>query len=447
VLPDGVHVVQDLGSFALDILPIILGIILLVGVMLWFLAYIARYFEYLKMQESRYLDRGTLQFIQRVLMWVWVALVFLSILVIAQFKSPELRDVLVNIILRVPALFFVVFVMFTAAVIVRVMHRFASYLLGELRAKPSGVAPPKTLTTAELVIKYLVYLIAVAVAFVGGTEALPANDQWAKDWVHKHLYEQPDPRPYFGFLVALLIVFVAVRLVDSVFEDLKKRNTKFSAHALGQFKSLAKSVVYFVSGVVITLLLVDVFLGPERLMIFIVVLVVVIIIATLIAWDTFENALAGISIMVSSPFDVGDRVKVGDDFVCDIVSMNLTHTQARTLKGELANLPNRRLLRETILNFSRSDVYAMFVDVGVGFEVPHEKVRGLLLEAAKRTEGIVDIPAPEVYGKEVRGNTIDYQLLAYTKDPARMKQTKSDLIYYMQDLFHQNGIRALFSRT
>lgn len=82
----------------------------------------------------------------------------------------------------------------------------------------------------------------------------------------------------------------------------------------------------------------------------------------------------------------------------------------------------------------------MFLDVSVGFDVPNDRVRELLLEAARKTPGIVDNPLPEVYGKDVVGSTIQYQLLAYTKEPDRMKQIKSDLVFHLQETFRHSGV-------
>jgi small-conductance mechanosensitive channel len=50
-----------------------------------------------------------------------------------------------------------------------------------------------------------------------------------------------------------------------------------------------------------------------------------------------------------------------------------------------------------------------------------------------------------VFGKDVHGNAIVHQLLAYTNDPEQMKQVKSALLYTIQDLFHERKLNVLSS--
>jgi small-conductance mechanosensitive channel len=158
--------------------------------------------------------------------------------------------------------------------------------------------------------------------------------------------------------------------------------------------------------------------------------------------DTIRNALSGIALMMSDPFDEGDRVKILDNLVCDIKSIGLALTQVETLRGEAISVPNSELIGKRTVNFSRSETYAMAVEAKVAFDIPHSKVESLLLKAADKTDGIVDKPEPEVFAKNLTGGLILYQLLAYTDEPETMKDIKSKLIYYVQDVFLEAKIKS-----
>src|SRR5574340_20286 len=112
-----------LGTFV-DLLPLIVLIVVLAGVMMWFLGWMSRYFEYLKTIESTWLDRTTLDFVRRVLEAVWIAFMAIVILAIAQTRSELLHEALYQSFLRLPAVFVFVFILFAAAIFVRVLHRF-----------------------------------------------------------------------------------------------------------------------------------------------------------------------------------------------------------------------------------------------------------------------------------------------------------------------------------
>jgi small-conductance mechanosensitive channel len=343
---------------------------------------------------------------------------------------------------RVPALFFAIFVLFAATIIVRALHRFAAYLRGELKTKPKRLAPPQALAFTEIVLKYLIYIGAVVLAIFGAIRALPAEDQ---DVIRQNLGTLPGipESAIIGVLIGILIVGIADRFIDSIFEDWKRRTRKFTARVVDEFKTITRYGVWVLGAIVLLFIILALVLSEAQLIVFAVGFVAFLIAAATIAFDPVRNALAGVTLMRADPFDIGDRVKIGSDLVCDVQSMSLTLTQVRTLRGEVVNLPNSRLLTEPIVNFSRSKPYAIFVEVCVDFGVDHSKVRDLLLRAARETEGIVPEPAPQALGKDLEGSSIRYQLLAYTSQPERMKECRSALIYKIQELFGQAGIRPI----
>lgn len=439
-LPLPFQVEGDALSTVLGFLPIIVLIVVLVGAMMWILAFISRYFEYLKTVESAWLDRETLDFVRHVLEGVWIAFMAIGVLAIAQTRSQALHDVLVAFVRRVPSIFFFVFVMFAAAIVVRALHRFAAYLRGELKAKPKRIAPATALAFTEIVLKYVIYIVALVVAFLGGIQALPPEDQ---AYITSNIGALPviEPIVILEVVIGLAVIAIADRFVDSILEDLKRRTTKFSARVIDEFKGIARYGVWMIGAVILLFIFLDLILSESRLIVFAVGFVSFMVVVGIIAFEPARNALAGVTLMRADPFDVGNRVKIGDDLVCDVVSMSLTLTQVRTLRGELVQIPNTRLLQTPVLNFSRSKPYAIFVEVAVGFDVAHQRVRDLLAKAASETEGIVKDRAPEVFGKDVEGDAILYQLFAYTDHPDRMKEIKSALVFKIQELFGGAGIR------
>ena len=439
-LPLPFQVEGDPVSTILGFLPIIILIVVLVGAMMWILAFISRYFEYLKTVESAWLDRETLDFVRRVLEAVWIAFMAIGVLTIAQVRSTTLHDYLVAFVRRVPSIFLFVFVLFAAAIVVRAIHRFAAYLRGELKAKPKRVAPTTALAFTEIVLKYVIYISALVIATLGSLRALPPEDQ---AYVTDNIGTLPSVEPIaiLEVLLGFAIVVIADRFVDSIFEDLKRRTTKFSARMLDEFKGIARYGVWIVGAIVLLFIFLGLILSESRLIVFVVGFVSFMVVVGIIAFEPVRNALAGVTLLRGDPFDVGNRVKIGDDLVCDVVSMTLTMTRVRTLRGEIVQIPNTRLLEMPVVNFSRSKPYAIFVEVSVAFDVAHERVRDLLVKAATETEGIVKDRAPEVFGTDVEGDAVLYQLFAYTDQPERMKEIKSALVFKIQDLFGGAGIR------
>ena len=432
----------DILSVFVDFLPLIVLIVVLAGLMMWILGWMSRYFEYLKTIESAWLDRTTLDFVHRVLEAVWIAFMAIAILAIAQTRSAALHDLLAAFVARVPALFVFVFVLFIAAVVVRVLHRFGAYLRGELKAKPRRVAPAGALAFAEIVLKYIIYIVALVAAVLGSIRALPASDQSA---IQQTVGVIPgiEPIALLGILAGLLAIVVADRFVDSIFEDMKHHGAKFSPRALDELKSVARYAVWIIGAVVLLFIILALVLSGDRLVIFAVGFVTLMIALAFFAFSPIQNALAGFTLMRTDPFDVGQRIKIGDELVGDVLGMTLSLTTVRTLRNEIVQVPNTRLLQTSVVNFSRSKPYAIFVEVPMGFEVAHDRVKTLLLQAAAETDGIVKERPAEVFGKEIEGASILYQLFAYTDQPERMKEIKSALVFRVQELFAAADIRPV----
>ena len=437
----------DASNFVQGTLPIIAAIIAATAILVYGLAYLSRYFEYLKMQESKYLDRGTLDFVHRVLELVLIAIWIVVIMAIASVGSPEVRGLLIEFIQRFPAIVFIIFTLFVAAILVRALRRFGAYLRGELRTKPRNLAQPRLWGVTELFLKYLIIGVAILVSFVGAVDILPSAvpEKAFLVSVRANL-TTPSSQLFAGLAIAIAGLFVAfglARFSDSLFEDMKQRSKKHGPKVLDQFKGLTRNAVYVLSFVTVLFLELGLVLDPSQLLAFAVSFVIVALAALLVSFDAIRNWFAGLALMQADPFAVGDRVKIGEDLVGDVTAITLTMTQVRTGRGETVTLPNREVLTKPVLNFTRSDQHAIFVEVTVGWEVSHKIVEGLLMEAARRTPAILESPPPQVFGKDVQGNAIVHQLLAYTNDPEQMKQVKSALLYTIQDLFHERKIKAL----
>ncbi len=419
-------------------------------VALYLRAYIRRYFEYLKARDYVLLDRRTLDLVRRVVVGAMLATFVILALVVTEYWTgdPMLQQAVGRIVSHLPSVVLVVAVLFATALMRGLIHRYVAYMRGQLAAKPQKVAAPQTLTFLELFLKYAISLAAIIIAFSGGLALLPpTEDVGIKDWINANVsapLEKVFDLATVGFVIVILLVtYLAGTLARSILEDYKRRTKKFTPRVIEVFKSTAKSVIYSVGALTIILIFIFKVLNPTQQIIVGISLLSLVAIGIVISYDSIKNALAGIVLMNADELEEGERVKIGNDLVCDVVRMDLTVTQVRNLRGEVIFIPSRELLNTEIMNFSRSKPFAVPVEVRVGFEIPHWRVREILLKAADKTAGILDEPKPQVYGKDINGKSITYQLWAYMEKPKEMKAIKSELIWNLQELFHQAGVKAL----
>jgi small-conductance mechanosensitive channel len=434
----------DISAFFGDFGLIILGVIIMFVAMLYGLAYFSRYVEFQKLKESKYLDESILNTINKAVHVVVVFVVIMISIVIIQTRSDAVRGALISFFEFFPAIFVVIVVLFTFYVFMKVLERLIIALRKQVSKGDEKIETSRFLSLTEIFIKYTIYTVGILFAIFGGLAALPSGDM--KNWVVDNIFGPLGTKwQSFVFVaITILVAYILYMFVDSVLEDIKKRSKKFSPRVIDVFRSLSKYIFLFVTGVIIALILLSTVVSETETYVIGIAFAITASGILISLAGPIRNVLSGIVMMMADPFDEGDRVKILDHLVCDVLQMNLTLTTVKSLRGEVINIPNDEIMSKSIINFTRSGTYAMTVQVNVSYQVPHEQVEEILIKAAERTDGIADSPNPAVFGRNVEGNTITHQLLAYIEQPEDMKKVKSELVYNIQDIFHENGITALF---
>lgn len=158
--------------------------------------------------------------------------------------------------------------------------------------------------------------------------------------------------------------------------------------------------------------------------------------------NTISNAIAGILLLSSRPFKIGDRIRTAQDdsMIGDVIEITIIYTKIRTIRNELVTIPNQTLLENQIINYSGMDVLATAIEVSVGYEVDKDRVKSLLVQAAGRTEGIIQDPPPFVLLVRFNNFAAVYELRAYTDRPNEFLKIESDIRENVYRAFRDQGI-------
>lgn len=157
------------------------------------------------------------------------------------------------------------------------------------------------------------------------------------------------------------------------------------------------------------------------------------------------NVVAGVIITYMRPFKAGDRVKIADT-VGDVIEKNLLVTRIRTIKNVETTVPNAMVLGSHIVNFSSSadrEGLILHTQVTIGYDAPWRQVHALLLEAARRTEHVLQDPAPFVLQTSLDDSYVSYEINAYTNQPNRMSEIYTRLHQNIQDSFNEAGVEIM----
>lgn len=144
--------------------------------------------------------------------------------------------------------------------------------------------------------------------------------------------------------------------------------------------------------------------------------------------NTISNAIAGIILLSSRPFKLGDRIQIGNvESLGDVIEISLIFTKIKTIRNEMVTIPNQVLLQNQIKNYSGYKFLALSVQASAGYNEDEDKVKSLLLKSANNTYGILKEPKPYVLLKELGDFAAIYDLMVYTDKANMTIQIKSDL--------------------
>jgi small-conductance mechanosensitive channel len=159
------------------------------------------------------------------------------------------------------------------------------------------------------------------------------------------------------------------------------------------------------------------------------------------------QAVSGLILTYTRAFRPGEYVRIGDT-EGTVVGMGAFATRVRTGLGEEVLVPNNLGLQNSTQNFSRAAVGGGFVvnsRVTIGYSTPWRQVHALLEEAARRTAGIDQDPAPYVRQTALADFYVEYRLIAHSRvvDAAERIKMLSGLYANIQDAFNEHGVQIL----
>ena len=155
--------------------------------------------------------------------------------------------------------------------------------------------------------------------------------------------------------------------------------------------------------------------------------------------------VAGLVITYMRPFKIGDRIKIGD-VTGDVVEKTLLVTRVRTLKNEITTIPNSSVLNGNTTNYSVEAMekgLIIHTTVTIGYDVPWKNMHKALIDAALRTDLILDEPTPFVLQTSLDDFYVSYQINAYTREAGKQALIYSNLHQNIQDVCNERGIEIL----
>jgi|GEM_PF-2682357 len=158
------------------------------------------------------------------------------------------------------------------------------------------------------------------------------------------------------------------------------------------------------------------------------------------AINTLGNAIAGIIIMTSRPFKLGDRVDLGGLVEGDIADIGLIMTTIRVWDGSYVYLPNLEVIKRRITNYSKEKPFKDTLQITMDYSMDVEEVKKIIQEATLKVDEIFKDPAPVIVISNLPDFGAEYTIV-YTIDEGRNRAgVKSKLRETIVKTMQKEGI-------
>lgn len=134
--------------------------------------------------------------------------------------------------------------------------------------------------------------------------------------------------------------------------------------------------------------------------------------------DIFENFLAGILILVTEPFRIGDQI-IFDAFEGTIEEIETRATMMRTYDGRLVVIPNAKLFKGSFIVNTAFPARRLEYDVTIGNGDDIAMAKEVMLGVLKRLGGIEPSPAPDALVIDYADYGVKIRIRWWIKPPRR----------------------------
>lgn len=127
------------------------------------------------------------------------------------------------------------------------------------------------------------------------------------------------------------------------------------------------------------------------------------------AQDMLANLISGVMISIRRPIKHGEQIATGE-YEGTVEDVNLRTVEIRSYDGNTVLVPNKDVLQNPIVNYTRTPYRRTELVVGVAYDTDLEQARQVLLEACAAAPEVRESPPPEAWVFEFGESSINIAL-------------------------------------
>jgi Small-conductance mechanosensitive channel len=162
--------------------------------------------------------------------------------------------------------------------------------------------------------------------------------------------------------------------------------------------------------------------------------------------EIFGNFVSGLIILFERPVRIGDTVTIGT-FSGSVSKIRIRATTITDFDRKEVIIPNKAFVTERLINWSLSDtITRVVIRLGVAYGSDLDKVKEILLKAAKEHPKVMHEPEPSVFFTTFGPSTLDHELRLYVRELRDRSYTVDELNRTIDRLCRENGINIAFNQ-
>ncbi|HTB52896.1 MAG TPA: mechanosensitive ion channel domain-containing protein [Ferruginibacter sp.] len=160
-----------------------------------------------------------------------------------------------------------------------------------------------------------------------------------------------------------------------------------------------------------------------------------------------NNLVSGVIIAFERPIQIGDQIEVGGK-AGTVQEIGVRSSKIRNGQGADIIIPNGDLLSQPLINWTMHDLSKQVeFTITVPLDVNVQKVKTIMTDTLKKSEYILQNPAPVVILQTFVDNGIDIRVLFWIPDLSKSGSTRSNVMIQILDALNKEGISLVLPTT
>lgn len=155
--------------------------------------------------------------------------------------------------------------------------------------------------------------------------------------------------------------------------------------------------------------------------------------------DIIMNFIAGVMILSSRHYSIGDSIKVGAT-VGKIVEIQTRATILKAFDGTKIIVPNSTLFKKQVTSLTSNPFRRIKVAMGVGYDADLKKTMEVVLAAVEATEGVLAQPKPGMRYTGFGAYSIEFGVKAWVESRGGWIKIRHRMVMNIRKALHEAGI-------